>query len=202
MSGDGVSKKDPARGVSYFKKACDGGGVDGCAQEAWDYANGGGSGERSSSGDEALRKSVRRWVGDGLQPTGSRLSEWPGRSAGYGASGGVFPEGVRCQLDRRFGLQQPRADVPERPGSDEEFAEALRLYRRSCDANQPIGCNNAGAMFVYGQGAAQDDAEGLHMFRAACRLGTRGVRGSGFDAGERKQRRRTNPRRLALPKSM
>ena len=50
-------------------------------------------------------------------------------------------------------------------GVARDASEALRLYRKACDASQMVACDNAGYMYLNGRGASKDEGEAVHMFR-------------------------------------
>jgi TPR repeat protein len=56
-------------------------------------------------------------------------------------------------------------------GVQQDFAEAVRLYRNAADQGEPLAQNNLGIMYATGQGIPKDNVQALMWFSLAASAG-------------------------------
>ena len=77
----------------------------------------------------------------------------------------MVPKGGR-QRGCAFAKQR-RRNVRERPWRREDYAEALKWYRKAAEQGYPLAQSNLGGMYANGLGVAQDYTEAVDWYRKA-----------------------------------
>jgi len=50
----------------------------------------------------------------------------------------------------------------------QNYKKAFKLYKKSCDAGNPVGCEHLGALYYDGRGVQQNYLKAKELFKKAC----------------------------------
>ena len=149
-----------------FRRSCDGGNMEGCANLGGMYADGLGVTQNETRAVELYQRACAGgnmagcvdlgWAyanGRGVEQNDTRAAELYQRACDGGDSWACANLGLMYATGR---------------GVAQNDARAVELFRRACDGGDMQGCGYLGAAYADGRGVAQSETRAVELFRRAC----------------------------------
>ena len=173
FGGSGASKSK-ILAAKYYRKACDGGFMQGCSNLGFLYKNGQGVAKSVSQASYYWSKACRGGYSSACSYAGKyggssganirRTSYTPSKPyLGYmrACSSGNMNECNRLGMAYSFGTS----------GAFKSKSLAATYYRKACNGNHAVACSNLGYFYKIGTGVARNASLSRFYYQKACRLG-------------------------------